>query len=282
MKIHLLAIDLDGTLLNSAKQITQTTAGILRTARQMAGVQVVLASARPPRSVMPFHTLLELDTPMINYNGALVYEPSSRRVVMHRPIPVTTARTIVSLAREAMPEVVVSAEVLDRWFTDRVSEAYLTETAALWKPDTVAPIGQWLNEPVTKLLLLGEPQRLSELAELINRRLPHQVVIVRMEPTLLQVMHATVSKAAALRTVAAELRVDRENVMAIGDNANDVGMLQWAGIGVAMGNAAPEAIAVADYVTDHHDADGAAKAVHELIIRGDAGTGQGLLKRRPE
>ncbi len=56
--------------------------------------------------------------------------------------------------------------------------------------------------------------------------------------------------------------------MAIGDNANDIGMLQWAGIGVAMANAIPEVLAVADYVTDHHDADGAAKAIHEIIIEG--------------
>ncbi len=56
--------------------------------------------------------------------------------------------------------------------------------------------------------------------------------------------------------------------MAIGDNANDAGMLRWAGVGVAMSNAAPEALRAADYVTDHHDADGAAKAIHEIIVQG--------------
>jgi hypothetical protein len=92
--------------------------------------------------------------------------------------------------------------------------------------------------------------------------------MVQTEAFLLQVMHATVSKEQALRVVAAEMNLDRREVMAIGDNANDVGMLKWAGIGVAMSNAAPEALRAADYVAQHNDADGAAKAIHEIIVKG--------------
>ena len=77
MRIHLVAIDLDGTLLNSAKQITDTTAAILRSARETHGVRLVLATPGRPGSVMPFYKLLDLDTPMINYNGDLVYDPSA-------------------------------------------------------------------------------------------------------------------------------------------------------------------------------------------------------------
>jgi hypothetical protein len=268
MKIHLVAIDLDGTLLNSAKQITETTAAILRTARLEAGVHIVLASARPPRSVLPFYTLLDLDAPMINYNGALVYDPPSRRVLMHRPIAAGTALEIVSIARKMHPEVLVSGEILDQWFTDHLDPAYLTETARIFKPDLVAPIEQWLTQPITKLLLLGEPDRLVEIAAAVGGRFQHQVSMVQTDEQLLQIMHATVSKAQALRVVAGELGVQREQVMAIGDNANDVGMLQWAGVGVAMANASPEVLEVADYVTDHHDADGAAKAIRDIILEG--------------
>ena len=75
MKIYLLAIDLDGTLLNSGKDISPTTEGILRSARREHGVKVVLATARPPRTVLPFHRRLNLDTPLICYNGALVFDP---------------------------------------------------------------------------------------------------------------------------------------------------------------------------------------------------------------
>ena len=119
---------------------------------------------------------------------------------------------------------------------------------------------------MTKLLLLGDPDRLAELAEAIRTRFLHQVTMVQTEDFLLQIMHATVSKAQALRVVAAELNVGREHVMAVGDNANDVGMLQWAAVGVAVANAAPSAIAAADIVTDHHDRDGVANIIRSVIL----------------
>ena len=268
MGIHLVAIDLDGTLLNSSKEITETTAAILRDARRMRDVHIVLASARPPRTVMPFYNLLDLDTPMINYNGALVYDPPSRRVLVHRPIPMRTARRIVALAQEVYPQVIVSAEVMDRWFTNKISEEYLTATALTYRPDVIGPVQQWLTEPVTKLLLLGSAGKLVKVAKAVQKELLHQVTIVQTEGYLLQIMYPTVSKAQGLRVVAGELGVNREEVMAIGDNANDVSMLRWAGIGVAMANAAPSALAAADYVTDHHDADGAAKAIRRIILQG--------------
>jgi len=267
-KIQLVAVDLDGTLLNSAKEITDTTAAILRTARQEAGVRIVLATARPPRSVLPYYGLLGLDTPMINYNGALVYVPETEDVLLHKPIPAKIARGIIRLARSTCPEVLVSAEVMDRWFTDRVDGTYTTETGQLFGPDVVAPVHEWEDQSMTKLLLLGQPEWLAQTADAVQTHFPHQVTMVRTEGYLLQIMHATVSKAQALRTVAAEMHVKRREVMAIGDNANDVGMLQWAGIAVAMANAAPEALAVADYVTDHHDADGAAHAIRRIILLG--------------
>jgi hypothetical protein len=267
-RIHLVAIDLDGTLLNSAKRISDTTGAILRAARREAGVHIVLASARPPRTVMPFYCLLDLDAPMINYNGALVYDPPSQRVLMHRPIAARTAARIVALARDIYPQVLVSGEILDRWYTDRVDPAYQTETGRIYEPDVVAPLSAWLNQAVTKLLLLGPDGQMARIVRALRGEFAGQLSVVQTEGTLLQIMHATVSKAQALRVVAGEIGVHRGQVMAIGDNANDIPMLEWAGIGVAMGNAPPAVQAVADHVTDHHDADGAAKAIHELILKG--------------
>lgn len=270
MKIRLVAIDLDGTLLNSAKEITDTSAAILRAAREEAGVQVVLASARPPRSVLPFYRLLGLSSPMINYNGALVFDPVSQRVVMHKPIPAKVVQGIVTLARGMYGEVLVSAEVMDRWYTDRFDPAYNSETGRLFPPDVVEPIDAWSDQSMTKLLLLGEPKRLQDISAAIQGEFARQVGVVQTEPYMLQIMHSTVSKAQALRVVAAEMGIEREQVMAIGDNANDVGMLRWAAVGVAMANAPWEVVAVADYVTDHHDADGAAHAIRRIILQGVA------------
>jgi len=269
VKIHLVAIDLDGTLLNSDKEITATTSAILRAAKRAHhGVHIVLASARPPRTVLPFYTLLDLDTPMINYNGALVFDPASNRVLMHRPIPLAVARRIVAVARAMFPGVLVSAEVLDRWYTDHIDQAYVNAVGGRAEPSQVAPVDEWLDTPVTKLLLLGPAGRLAEIRLALGKEFRHQVMLSRDEPELIQITHATVSKVQALRAVAAEMGVTRRQVMAIGDNVNDVGMLHWAGIGVAMANGAPEAIAAADMITDHHDANGAANAIRKVILEG--------------
>ena len=260
-------MDLDGTLLTSDKRISPASEAICRRARA-AGVHVVLASARPPRSVMPFYTQLELDTPMINYNGALVYDPPSQRVVAHRPIPAGVAAELVRDARLRHPDVIVGAEILDRWFTDRLDDQYMTATAKMAqhaRPDVLAPLAEWLHQPVTKLLLQGEQAMLTSLRKYFAQAYEHQVTMVQTEGDLLQIMHATTSKAQALREVAAELGVRREETLAVGDNANDVGMLQWAGVSVAVANASPEALAVANVITAHHDEDGAAMALQRLL-----------------
>lgn len=264
MRIRLIAIDLDGTLLNSDKRISQPTARALARARA-EGIRVVLASARPPRTVLPFYRQLGLSAPMVNYNGALVRHPPTGRVLLHRPIATKTARRAVTLAREIYPRVLVSAEIMDRWYTDRFDGSYLTETARICRPDVVAPVGAWLTRAVTKLLLLGRQNRLARIAAAIGDELADELTIVQTENDLLQITHAMVSKARALMTAAAELGVARENVMAIGDNANDIGMLRWAAVGVAMANGHPQALAAADYVTEGHDSDGVAAAVTRIL-----------------
>ncbi len=265
--IQLIALDLDGTLLNSEKQISRATAAILRDAMAQ-GLDVVLATARPPRSVLPFYSLLGLETPMINYNGALVYQPIETRVVLHKPLDPATARRVVTIARDLVPDIAVSAEILDKWYTDRNDPRYLTETAQNHEPDKVAPLEQFLSRPITKLLLLSEARNINTVRQAIEAALPYQVGLVQTEDYLLQVMNIRASKVQALRTVAAELQVRREQIMAIGDNANDVGMLQWAAIGVAMGNAPGSVQAAADMVTDHNDAEGVARAIHRVIVEG--------------
>jgi hypothetical protein len=162
----------------------------------------------------------------------------------------------------------VSAETLDRWFTDRLDQHYMTETAKEFKPDVLAPIDTWLTGSVTKLLLLGQPKKLLALAYDLLEKFNRQITIAKTDDYMLQIMHGTVSKAKALRTVAAELGVNRRQVMAVGDNDNDIDMLEWAGLAVAMDNATPAVKAIADYVTDHNDADGAAKAIVRMIVEG--------------
>ena len=136
--IQLVAIDLDGTLLTQKKQVSKATAGALACLPGQ-GVRVVIASARPPRSVRAIYSALKLDTWQINYNGALIWDEPSMSVVHHEPMKPQLVLAMIERARDMFEEVAVSCEILDRWYTDHAEQAYMTETGRLFKPDVVAP-----------------------------------------------------------------------------------------------------------------------------------------------
>jgi 5-amino-6-(5-phospho-D-ribitylamino)uracil phosphatase len=232
----MVAIDLDGTLLDSSKKVSAQTVRALRCLPE-AGVSVVIASARPPRSVRHVYRKLRLDTWQINYNGALIWDEPASRVIFHRPIEAALAREIAETARDMFDEVLVHVEVLDKWYTDRLDDSHTTETGRLFKPNRVAAIDECCSEPVTKLMLLGEPAMLMRLEPLLLQRFSSDVTIVHADDDLLQIMDRRVSKAAALQMVASHFGIRSEQIMAIGDAPNDVGMLQLAGVAVAMDNA---------------------------------------------
>src|SRR5688572_10336068 len=137
--VRLVAVDLDGTLLNDSKRVSERTADALK-CLPSRGVRVVIASARPPRSVRHIHAHLGLDTWQINYNGAMIWDEPGRRVLYHRPMKCSLVRRVIDHARDMFDDVLVGCEVLDRWFTDRFDQAYTTETGRLFRPDGIAPL----------------------------------------------------------------------------------------------------------------------------------------------
>src|SRR5215218_10039842 len=137
--IRLVAVDLDGTLLNDWKQVTEQTAGALA-CLPMRDVKLVIASARPPRSVRHIYKALGLDTLQINYNGALIWDEPNGRTIFHRPMSGGLVREMIELARAMHDDVSVSCEVLDRWYTDRAEQPFTTETGRLFKPDVICDV----------------------------------------------------------------------------------------------------------------------------------------------
>jgi Cof subfamily protein (haloacid dehalogenase superfamily) len=259
--IRLVAIDLDGTLLDAKKQVSPPTLEAIRSICQN-NVKVVIASARPPRSVRHIYKLLELDTWQINYNGAVIWDEPAGRVLFHRPISGKLTQRIIATARDMFDDIQVSVEILDRWYTDRPESVYTTETGRLFKPDQVAPLETFCDQPVTKLLFLAEPRIISRLEAELLRDFP-EASVLRSDPELIQVMHPDASKAAALSRVARHYGVPMANVMAIGDAVNDISMLQIAGVRVAMGNAHALVKLEADWVAPSNNDHG----VHAALQR---------------
>lgn len=259
--IKLVAIDLDGTLLTSEKKVCERAAAALRCLPP--DVRIVIASARPPRSVRHIYRVLGLSTWQINYNGALIWDEPANRAVYHRPMSGKLVQAMIETARDMFDEVLVTCEVMDRSHTDRNDDSFTTETGKMFKPDVIAPFETFCEQPITKLMLLGEPRMLSKLEPLLVERFGESVTVLQTDDHLLQIMDRRVSKAVALKKVADHYGIKAEQIMAIGDAPNDVGMLQYAGVAIAMDNANPIVKKVADWIAPSNDDHG----VHAALVR---------------
>ena len=265
--IKLVAIDLDGTLLDRSKKVSERAAAALK-CLPSAGVRVVIASARPPRSVRAIYNELGLDTWQINYNGALIWDEANQQPVFHRPMHPRLVQMMIERARDMFEEVLVSCEVLDKWYTDRDEHTYTTETGRLFRPDFVCEVGQICSQPITKLMLLGEPRIMLQLESLLLEEFGGKVTILHTDDELLQIMDNRVSKAVALSKIATHYGVKASQVMAIGDAPNDVGMLQYAGVAVAMANAHDVVKEVADWIAPSNDEHGVHVALQKYGLCG--------------
>ncbi len=263
--IRLIAIDLDGTLLRSDKVLSPANASAIAEATNL-GVHVVLASARPPRSVREVYHRLALDTLQVNYNGALIHDVPRGRHVFHQPLPIDLARRIVEAARQLDPSVGVSFEVLDKWYTDHVDDTLPTETSKRFDPDLIGPLDALLTDPVTKLMLLAPPEKLKPIHAMVRETFGDEIAILISDDYLIQLVHRQVDKASALKIVAERYNVPAHQVMAIGDADNDLGMIRWAGLGVAMGNAWERLKQSADLIAPANDDDGVAHVIQRYVL----------------
>lgn len=267
-RYDLLAIDLDGTLLRRDKSLVRYDAVAISEARRR-GVKVVIATARPPRSSREIHARLKLETPLINYNGALIHDPASDTYLAHQPLSPDVTRAIIQRARAIHPGVVVSIETLDKWYTDHDDPNFQTETAKRFKPDFIGPLDTPLQHPVTKLMLLGEGELLQPVRAELGEVFAGRAAFMESDDHIIQAVHPGVDKGAALAWVAGRLGVAAERVCAIGDAPNDAGMLRWAGLGLAVSNAFGNARDHADHILEQTNDEWAVGRAIETYVLND-------------
>ena len=250
--LRVLALDLDDTLLRSDQLISPRTLDGLRRWRAADGY-VVIATGRPTRSIaaaLPpdFH-----DVPWITYNGAEVVLDGER--IYANLIDVADTCTVVRLAEAALPDSILGVEIDDT--------LYLNRPMARTSPYRVARLLDVATRPAAKILAF---QTDGDAVDGILQALPASTrAIVSIKYHLVQILAASADKAEALRFVVRRLGLGMQNVAAFGDDVNDVDMVRDAGYGVAVANAVPEVIAVADCVTQSNDEDGVAIVIEELL-----------------
>lgn len=264
MGYRLLVADIDGTLVNAAREITPPVRAAVAAA-QVHGVRVCLATGRIWPSAKRFVEDLGADPPVILYNGGLVYDFVRDEVWFRRTLPLAQARDVLRLLRRH-PAVQPHLYVNDHVYVPAMTDATATyQRKDSLRAEPVGDLAGWLTVDPMKILIIGERPALEAVVHDLDA-LPYPVNHVFSETIYLEVLPPGVDKGTALQAVAERLGLRREEIIAAGDNLNDLAMIEYAGLGVAMANA-PEALrARADFVAPSNNDHGLQEVIERFIL----------------
>jgi Cof subfamily protein (haloacid dehalogenase superfamily) len=283
MTIKLVALDLDGTLLNSHGRITDRNRQTLDQVREEGG-KVALVTGRRFRDARPLALDLGVDVPVIAHNGALTKHARTLETVAAVLLPVTVARTALRIGRQMKADLLVSDDhegagvlVYDHLSGHNPSLLrYISWARTVHGNDNgireVRSLEAYLDHDPVHVAFSGTCTAMEELEQVLLQELADTVKIFRTayprkDFALLDLVHPKVSKGVGVAAAATELGIEREEVLAIGDNFNDLEMLRFAGTGVVMANADPDLLSLPDlHATQSNDEDGVALALEKFVL----------------
>jgi Cof subfamily protein (haloacid dehalogenase superfamily) len=268
MRYRLLVADIDGTLVNAAREITPQVHEAVARARAR-GVRVCLATGRIWPSARRFVEGLGADPPAILYNGGLIYDFTRDEVWLRTSLPREQAIDALRIIRRhpaAQPHLYVDDRVYIPTMTE--ATAHYQRKDSLWA-EPVGDLADWLAADAArvpmKILIIGQRPVLEAIAgELAT--LPYPINTVYSDAEYLEVLPPGVNKGAALAALARRLGIEREAIIAVGDNLNDLEMIEYAGLGVAMVNAPAALRARADVVAPSNDDHGLREVIERFIL----------------
>lgn len=260
-KQHLIALDLDGTLLTDKKEISMKNQNIIKNIIAEGHI-VVIATGRPHRSSINFYKTLGLTTPMVNFNGALIHHPRDNKWgSFHHPLQKKTALEVVDAslqtnARNIMVEVQDNAylEIHDQEIIDIFM---LTEEEKRLYPFTIGNIKEKLKDDPTSILIRPEEKYVDQL----KNHLEDYVEFIEHRNwgapfNIIEVTKKGINKAVGLKQIADYYHIPKERIIAFGDEDNDLEMIDFAGVGVAMNNGITELKSIAKHITLSNELDG--------------------------
>ena len=288
MTIRLIALDLDGTLLDSRGRLSARNRSAIEAARSR-GARVALVTGRRFRDARPLALELGLDVPLISHNGALTKHARSLETVSAVLMPLEAARAVVRIGRAHGADALVSDDHVGEGVMvyDHISEgntalakyvawsSRIVGDTASEAVSRVPSLEEYLDHDPVHIAFSGGCARVERLAEVMRRELDSTVrLLLTLYPktdfALLDVLNPSASKGAGLAAVAAEQRITPEEIMAVGDNHNDLEMLLYAGMGVLMGNAEPSLREHGRFqLTASNDEDGVAEAIERFVLQND-------------
>lgn len=268
MKPHLIVLDLDGTLLTDEKVITTKTAQSIQLAKQQ-GHAVMIATGRPYRATEYYYQQLGLTTPVVNFNGAFVHHPLNHSMeAIHETLSLSVVKEVMETMQQ-FPWNNMVAEVKDDVYIQYHDELVL-DNFKMGKPTiTTGDIQHYLKEAPTSLLIQADETDV-EIIQNQLQQIHAEVVSNRVWNSpwghVIEVFQSGLSKAAGLAHVSKWLDIPKERIIAFGDENNDLEMIDYAGVGIAMTNGIDELKAIADEVTTFsNNEDGIADVLNKRL-----------------
>lgn len=263
-----LALDLDGTLMDSQKKLSEENKHAVWQAIE-AGTAVILASGRPMFGVMPVAEQLELDRRggyVLAYNGGNIWDCRAKKMAYERQIPAECIEAVCAAARKnnAAPLTYFGDKVISEKADDEyvLKEAFCNGAEVM----QVDNIPEFVNYPVAKLLVVGEHLKLVPVKEELENQYGRELELFFSEDYFLEIVPKNVGKDVSLAALLEKLGIEQKELIACGDGLNDVSMISYAGLGVAMANAYQEVKDKADYVTVSNDENGVARVIKDFIL----------------
>lgn len=265
---HLIALDLDGTLLSDEKHVSEKNQEIIRKAIEKGHI-VVIATGRPHRASIQYYRDLRLDTPMVNFNGALIHHPTDRKWdVLHNPMSNRTALRIVEACHDLNVHNIL-AEVHDSVYLDQYDKDIINifHSHTDDPPFVIGNLKNKLRTDPTSLLIHPKENKIQPLKKHLDDE--HAEVIEHRDwggPwNIIEIIKKGINKAVGLEKLAHYYHIPKEQIIAFGDGNNDLEMIDYAGVGVAMDNGIDELKAIAKHITDTNENNGVAGFLEEYL-----------------
>lgn len=260
-----IATDVDGTLLDTHERVTPRTRAAVQAA-VASGAKFVLATGRPPRWIPPVVDALGLSPLAVCANGAVLYDSATDRIVSAHTLSPDALGELAEIATRVIPGVGLAVERVGRTAFDESMPQFASSPGyehAWHNPDnTEVSVEDMLSVPAVKLLIRKAGAHSADLAAALASHVGVTGDLTYSTNNgLIEVVPLGISKATGVAEIIRPLGLTAEDVVTFGDMPNDIPMLTWAGLGVAMGNAHPEALEAADEVTTTNSDDGVARVL---------------------
>lgn len=267
MNIKLIAMDIDGTLLDDNGRIPEENSIAIKRAYER-GVHVVLSSGRMTARVLPFAEKLGIDSPVISYNGAMarLAKKDGFGVIYHNPLPADIADELIEYSEKQnrhlnyyLDDVLYAKDSPD---SNIYAEMYSNQTGSVFH--FVPTLRKFNGKYPTKLIIIVTPDLREKLHDEFSETMSGRCALMKTNPEYLEFLNLTANKGSALEKLADTLGLPIEQTLAIGDGENDIPLLKSAGVSVAVKNAKEKLKEVADYFTERTNNE---SAVAEVINR---------------